>query len=156
MASSSTHLSGDHIERILEETMSDSESSLFDSDDSSEIEDLSTHEAHEVHEASYNDSDSAGNSTSPLHGCASDTSFIRDDMSNYVGRREQFIGNSGPQNEAKIFTEGVDAFKMFFTQEVIEIIIRETNAEQCVKSRLNVLPLRSRMRYWKPVTADEI
>jgi hypothetical protein len=64
------------------------------------------------------DSDSAGNSTSPLQGGASDTSFTWEDMSNYVGRREQFIGN---------LTEGVDAFKMFFTQEVIEIIIRETN-----------------------------
>jgi hypothetical protein len=42
-------------------------------------------------------------------------------MSNYVGRREQFIGNSGPRNEeAKIVTEGVDAFKMFFTEDVIE------------------------------------
>jgi hypothetical protein len=64
MESSSTHLSGD--ERILEETLSDSESSLFDSDDdSSATEDLSTHEA----------SDSAGNSTSPLQGGASVMSF---------------------------------------------------------------------------------
>jgi hypothetical protein len=79
-------------------------------------------------------------------------------MSNYVGRREQFIGNSGPQNEAKNVTEGVDVFKMFFTQEVIEIIIHKTNtyAEQCIKSRVNVLPLCSRMRDWKHVTTDEI
>jgi hypothetical protein len=46
MESSNTHLSGDDIERILEETLSDSESSLFDSDDdSSAIEGLRTHEA---------------------------------------------------------------------------------------------------------------
>jgi hypothetical protein len=63
MESSSTHLSGDSIERILEETLSDGESSLFDSDDSSAVEDLSTHEA----------SGSAGNSTSSLQGGASDT-----------------------------------------------------------------------------------
>jgi hypothetical protein len=39
-------------------------------------------------------------------------------MSNYVGRRERFIGNFGQQNEAKNVTEGVNALKMFFTQEV--------------------------------------
>jgi hypothetical protein len=81
MESSSTHLLGDDIERILEETLSESESSLFDSDDdSSAIEGLSTHEA--------SDSNSAGTSTSPLQGGASDTSFMWEDMSNYVGRRE--------------------------------------------------------------------
>jgi hypothetical protein len=69
--SSRTCLSGDDIERILEDTLSDSESSLFDSDDdSSAIEDLSSHEA------SDSDSDSVGNSTSPLQGGASDTSFM--------------------------------------------------------------------------------
>jgi hypothetical protein len=72
MESSSTHLSGDDIERILEETLSDSESSLFDSDDdSSAIEDLRTHKA----------SDSVGKSTSPLQSRASDTSFMWEDMS---------------------------------------------------------------------------
>jgi hypothetical protein len=72
MESSSTHLSGDDIERILEETLSDSESSLFDSDDdSSAIEGLRTHKA----------SDSAGNSTSPLQGGASDTSSMWEDKS---------------------------------------------------------------------------
>jgi hypothetical protein len=112
MESSSTHLSGDDIERILEETLLDSATSLFDSDDdSSVIEDLRIHEA--------SDSDSAGNSASPLRGGASDMSFMWEDMSNYVGRRERFIGNSGSQNEAKNVTEGMDAFKMFFTQEVI-------------------------------------
>jgi hypothetical protein len=61
-------LSGDDIERILDETLSASESSFFDSDDnSSAIEDLRTHEA--------SDSDNAGNSTSPLQGGASDTSL---------------------------------------------------------------------------------
>jgi hypothetical protein len=80
---------------------------------------LSTHEA--------SDSDSAGNSTSPLRGGASDMSFMWEDMSIYVGRRERFIGNSGPQNEVKNVTEGADAFKMVFTQEVTEIIIHEMN-----------------------------
>jgi hypothetical protein len=72
MESSSTLLSGDDIERILEETLLDSESSLYDSgDDSSAIEGLKTHEA----------SGSAGNSTSPLQDGASDMSFMWEDMS---------------------------------------------------------------------------
>jgi uncharacterized membrane protein len=52
----------------------------------------------------------------------------------------------------------VDAFKMFFTQKVIEIIICRMNTyvEQCIKSRVNVSPLRLWMRDWKPVTADAI
>jgi hypothetical protein len=64
-------LTEDDIERIL---LSDSERNLT----LSEIEDLSTHKA----------SDSVGYSTSPLQGRASDTSFMWEDMSNYVGRRE--------------------------------------------------------------------
>jgi hypothetical protein len=72
MESSSTQLSGDDTERILEENLLDSESSLFDSDDdSSATEGLRTHKA----------SDSTGNSTSPLQGGASDTSFVWEDMS---------------------------------------------------------------------------
>jgi hypothetical protein len=82
----------------------------------SAIEDLNTHEA--------SDRDSAGNSTNPSQGGASDTSFMWEDMSNYVGRRDRFIRNSGTWNEAKI-VRGVDAFKMFFTEEVLEKIICE-------------------------------
>jgi hypothetical protein len=75
MKSSSKYLSADDIERILEETLLDSESSLFDSGgDSSAIEDLRTHEA----------SDSAGNSTSPLQGGATDTSYMWEDMSKVI------------------------------------------------------------------------
>jgi hypothetical protein len=40
-------------------------------------------------------------------------------------------------------TEGVDAFKMFFTQELIEVIICGTNisAKQCIESRRIMLAL---------------
>lgn len=49
MESSRTHLSGDDIDRILEETLSDGESSLFDSDGNySAIEVLNTHKASDV------------------------------------------------------------------------------------------------------------
>jgi hypothetical protein len=70
-------------------------------------------------------SGSARNLTTTLQGWAGDMYLMWKDMSNYVGRRERFVGNSSPQNEVKNVTEGVDAFKMFFTQEVIEIITPE-------------------------------
>jgi hypothetical protein len=78
MESSSGHLLGGDIERILEEPLSDSESSLFDSDG-----DFSAVEG--------SDSDSVGNSTSPLEGGAGNTFFGGEDMSNYVGRGERFV-----------------------------------------------------------------
>jgi hypothetical protein len=93
-------------------------------------------------------SDSAQGSKSALQGGPSVTAFTSDNIANYVGRREQLIGNSGLQNELKNVTEGVDAFKMFFTQELIEIIIRNINiyAKQCTKFRGITLPLRYGMK----------
>jgi hypothetical protein len=40
--------------------------------------------------------------------------FTWEDMTNYIGRREQFVCNCGPKNEAKNATEGGDIFKIFF------------------------------------------
>jgi hypothetical protein len=53
-------------------------------------------------------------------------------MENYVGQKEQFVGNCGPQNEGKHVTEAVNVFKLFFTHKLIVLIVRETNcyAEQ--------------------------
>lgn len=50
-------------------------------------------------------------------------------MSNYAWKREQFIGNCGPQNEAKIHD-------IFLTEEHAGIIIYETalHAKQCIQS----------------------
>jgi hypothetical protein len=139
-------LLGDEVVKILEETRSDNENSLCDSDDdSSVIEDLPIHEAIAIEESENKNTDIVQDSTSGLqHGA----SVTQEDMSNYVGRREQFIGNFGPQNEAKIVTEGVDAFKMFFTQELIEITVCKTNIydEQCILSREITLLLRPMMR----------
>jgi hypothetical protein len=52
---------------------------------------------------------------------------IWEDMTNYIGWREWFIGNCGPQNEAKNASEHADIEKMFFTQELVEIIVHDTN-----------------------------
>jgi hypothetical protein len=49
-------------------------------------------------------------------------------MTKCVGQREQFVGNCGPQNE----THCAKVFKMFFTDDLMELIVHETNtyAEQ--------------------------
>jgi hypothetical protein len=50
---------------------------------------------------------------SVVHGVPSTDMFTWEDMTNYIGQREQFVGNCGSQNEAKNATEGADIFKMF-------------------------------------------
>jgi hypothetical protein len=74
-------------------------------------------------------------------------------MTNYVGQRENFFDNCGPQNE----THCAKVFKMFFDDELVKLIICETNtyAAQKIQAR-SFIPLRSRMRDWKPVTKDEM
>ena len=76
---------------------------------------------------------------------------------NYVGQREQFVDNYGPQNEAQNETHCAKVFKMFFDGQLVELIVRETNtyAAQKIQAR-SFIPLRSRMWDWKPVTKDEM
>jgi hypothetical protein len=121
----------------------DSENSLSDSDDdSSVIEDVPIHEAIAIEVSENEDRDSAQDSIYALRGGASVTALTWENMANYVWRREQFIGNSGPQNEAKSVTECVYVFKIFFTQKLIEIIIHKINiyTKVCIKSRKITLP----------------
>ncbi|GFG28754.1 hypothetical protein Cfor_09301, partial [Coptotermes formosanus] len=73
-----------------------------------------------------------------------------------AGQREQFVENCGPQNEAQNETNCAKVFKMLSTDELTDITVRETNtyAEQKIRAR-SLIPFLSRMRDWKPVTADE-
>ena len=48
-------------------------------------------------------------------------------MTNYVGQREIFFHNCGPQNEAQNETRCAKAFKMFFDDELVELIVCESN-----------------------------
>jgi hypothetical protein len=48
-------------------------------------------------------------------------------MTNYVGQREQFLDNCRPQNEAQNETHCAEVFKMFFDDELVKLIMRETN-----------------------------
>ena len=88
---------------------------------------------------------------------ASSATFMWEDMTNYVGQRENIFDNCGPQNEAQNETHCAKEFKMFFDDELVELIVRETNtyAAQKIQAR-SFIPLHSRMRDWKPVTKDEM
>ena len=44
---------------------------------------------------------------------ASSATFTWEDMTNYVGQREQFVDNCGPQNEAQNETHCLKLFKMW-------------------------------------------
>ena len=60
---------------------------------------------------------------------APSATFTWEDMTNYEGQREQFVGNCGPQNEAQNETHCAKVFKMFFTDELTELIVHETNID---------------------------
>jgi hypothetical protein len=78
-------------------------------------------------------------------------------MTKCAGQSEQFIGSCRPQSETQNETNCAKVFKMFFTDELMDIIVRETNtfAEQKIRAR-SLIPFRSRIRDWKLVTADEM
>ena len=58
---------------------------------------------------------------------------------NYVGQREQFVHKYGPQNEAQNETNCAKVFKMFVDEELVELIVRETNiyAAQKIQARIS-------------------
>ena len=58
---------------------------------------------------------------------ASSATFTWEDMTNYVGQMEQFVDKYGPQNEAQNETHCAKMFKMFFDDELVELIVRETS-----------------------------
>ena len=134
MASSRKGLLDDEIEQsLLEETASD-QSDCSDDDDSSGTNDLTVVE---VIGSEYSDNESddvqcAATSSAPA---ALSATFAWEDM-NYVGQREQFVDNYGPQNEAQNETHCAKMFKMF-VDELVELIVRETNihAAQKIQAR---------------------
>ncbi len=132
----------DEIERSLLEELTASDHSSCSDDDFTVGEVIDS-------ECSDNESDDAQ--------CASRAKFMWEDMMKYVGQREEFVDNYGPQNDAQNETHCAEGFKMFFDDELVELIVHETNtyAAQKIQAR-SFIPLRSRMRDWKPVTKDEM
>jgi len=154
MATRKKCLFEDEIEQsLLEElTASDQSSSSSDNDDSCGADDLTVGEVIGSG-SSDNESDDVQCATASSAPSALSATFMWEDMTNYVGQREQFVDNCGPQNEAQNETHCAKVFKMFFDEELVELIVRETNtyAAQKIQAR-SFIPLHSRMRDWKPVT----
>ena len=100
MASSRKCLLEDEIElSLLDELTASDQSSCSDDDDSSGTDDLTVVEVIDS-ECSDSESDDAQCATASSAPTASSATFMWEDMTNYVGQREQFIDNYGPQNEA--------------------------------------------------------
>jgi uncharacterized membrane protein len=154
MASSQKCLLEDEIEKCLFQDSDFSSSSEYD--DSSWTDDLTVDEVILSEQSGDEESDVQCASTSSAP-CVSPATFTWEDMTNYIEQREIFCDNCGPQNEAQNESHCAKVFKMFFDEELVELIVRETNiyAAQKIQAR-SFIPLRSRMRDWKPVTKDEI
>jgi hypothetical protein len=112
---------GDIQQRLLEELTDSDQSSFSDSSDSSVVtEDLTVSEVIGA-ECNDNENDKVQFATASR---APSAIFTWEDMTNYVGQREQFVDNCGPQNEAQNETHCAKESKMFFDGELME---------QCVK-----------------------
>ena len=101
MATRKKCLFEDEIEQsLLEELTASDQSSSSDDDDSSGTDDLTVSELIGSG-SSDNESDDVQCATASIAPSALSATFMWEDVTNYVGQREQFIGNCGPQNEAQ-------------------------------------------------------
>ena len=143
MASSRKGLSEDEIEQsLLEELTASDQSSCTDDDDSSGTDNLTVGGVIGS-ECNDNESDSVQCATSSSASSASSATFTGEDMTNYVGQREQFIDNCGPQNEAQNETSCAKVFRMFFDDKLVELIVRKTNTYAAQKIKpVSFIPLR--------------
>jgi len=73
-------------------------------------------------ECSDNESDDVQFATASSAPSALSATFMWEDMTNYVGQREQFVDNCGPQNEAQNETHCAKVFKMFFDDKLVELV----------------------------------
>ena len=96
-------------------------------DDSSGINNLAVGKVITL-ECRVNEGDIVQGFTAPSPPNASSTTYTWEEMTNYVGQREQFIGNCCPQNETQNETHCAKVLKMFSSDELAELIVHETNA----------------------------
>ena len=117
----------DEIEQsLLGELTASDQSSCSDDDDTSGTDDLTVVEV-TGSECSDSESDDVQCATAPSAPTASSATVMWEDMTNYVGQREQFVDKYGPQNEAQNETHCAKVFKMFSDDQLAELIVRETN-----------------------------
>ena len=138
---------------LLEELTASDQSSCSDDDDSSGTDDLTVVEV--LGSEGDNESYNVQCATASSAPTASIDTFTWEDVPNYVGQREQFVDNCGPQNEAQNETHCAKVFKMFFDDQLVELSKTNTYAAQKIQAR-SFIPLRSRMQDWKPVTKDKM
>ena len=86
---------------MLEELTASDQSDCTDDDDSSGTDDLTVVQV-TGSECSDNESDDVQCATASSAPAASSATFPWEDMTNYVGQREQFVDNYGLQNEAQM------------------------------------------------------
>jgi len=99
MASSRECLLEDEIEESLLEKLTASVQSNFSDDDASSGTDYLTVVEVTDSECSDTESDNVHCATASSAPTASSATFTWEDMTNCVGRREQFVDKYGPQNE---------------------------------------------------------
>ena len=130
MASSGKCLLEEEIEQsLLEELKASDQSSCNDDDDSSGTDDLTVVEAIGS-ECSDNESDDVQCATASSAPTALSATFAWEDLTNYVGQREQFVDNYGPQNEAQNETHCAKVFKMFSDDQLVELTVHEQTLMQ--------------------------
>ena len=100
MASSRKDLLEDEIEQSLLQELTASDQSSCSDNDSSGTDDLTVVEV-TGSECSDNESDEVHCATASSAPTASSATFMWENMTNYVGQREHFVDNYGPQNEAQ-------------------------------------------------------
>ena len=113
MATRKKCLFEDEIEQSLLEELTASDQSSSSDDDSSSTDDLTVCEV-TGSESSENESDDVMFATASSAPSTLSDTFMWEDMKNYVGQREQFVDNCGPQNEAQNKTQCAKVFKIFF------------------------------------------
>jgi hypothetical protein len=96
------------------------QSRCSDDDDSSDADDLNVGEL-----IGLECSDNVQFATASSEPSALSDTFMWVDMINYVGQREQFVDNCVPQNEAQNETHCAKVFKMFFDDELVELMVHE-------------------------------
>ena len=74
--------------------------------------------------------------------------FNWENMSSYVGVREVFSCDYGPQGAARSAMNILSIFKLFFDYQLVSLIVEETNryAEQYMRHRGMLFSFRSRVR----------
>jgi hypothetical protein len=110
MAYSKINLLEEEIEQnFLEELVSD-QSSFSEESDSSGTDDLTVGGIIVAECCDESDVHFSASCSAPI---ATSAIFTWEDMTNYVGQREQFVDNYGPQNEAQNETHCAKVCKMF-------------------------------------------